>query len=494
MEILLLFTKITLTAIYTASLLFLCTFGLHRLYLSILYKRYRSRDTGPLSKVSSRPRVTVQLPVYNEMYVVERLIDAVCKIRYPKALLQIQVLDDSTDETTKIVERSVSKYKRLGFDIECIKRDNRQGYKAGALNEGLKRSTGEIIAVFDADFVPPEDFLKDTIDCFSDPDVGIVQTRWGHLNPNYSILTKAQEVLLNGHFIIEQTARFKHGVFGNFNGTAGLLRKSCIQSSGGWQHDTLTEDLDLSYRAQMQGWKFVYLKDVVSDAELPVDVNAFKSQQHRWAKGGIQTAKKLLPEILRSKKLSVKIKAEAVFHLLGNMSYLFLLTLLTFMLPMSYLWGSIGWYEMIVINVVTVSTGTGGVFYFYYLTIKETYGDKWKKYLKYIPVAVSLGAGLAVNNSKAVLEALRGKRSEFKRTPKYAVNNKRDVWMNRDYVSSNDVTAFFELMIGFLILFQTCYAFYVSSILWVLFFLMIQFGFIYIALYSFIHSWMRKRT
>lgn len=494
MESLFLFTKIALTAIYTVSLFFLCTFGLHRFYLSVLYKRYNSLDTKPLSKIINHPKVTIQLPVYNEMYVVERLIDAVCKIRYKKNLLQIQVLDDSTDETTRIVEKSVRKYKNLGFDIECINRDNRQGYKAGALNEGLKKATGEIITIFDADFVPPEDFLKDTVDYFSDPEVGIVQTRWGHLNPDYSILTKAQEVLLNGHFVIEQTARFKHGVFGNFNGTAGLLRKSCIQSSGGWQHDTLTEDLDLSYRAQMQGWKLVYLKDVISDAELPVDVNAFKSQQHRWSKGGIQTAKKLLPKILKSKKLSIKIKLEAVFHLLGNISYLFLLTLLTFMLPMSYFWESIGWYEIIVINVVTISTGTGGVFYFYYLTVREMYGNKWKKYLKYIPLAVSLGVGLAVNNSKAVLEALRGKQSEFKRTPKYAVNSKRDVWINREYVSSKDVTAFFELMIGFLFLFQTCYALYVSNILLVLFFLMIQFGFIYIALYSFIHNWMRKRT
>lgn len=494
MENLFPFIKIAITVIYTAAFFLLCMFGLHRLYLSLLYKKYSGRDIKPLSRFTDYPKVTVQLPVYNEMYVVERLISAVCKIRYPKSLLQIQVLDDSTDETTTIVERSVKKYKGLGFDIECIHRDSRQGYKAGALNEGLKKATGEIIAIFDADFVPPENFLKETVDYFSDPEVGIVQTRWGHLNSNYSLLTKVQEVLLNGHFIIEQTVRFEHGVFGSFNGTAGLLRKTCIQSSGGWQYDTLTEDLDLSYRAQMQGWKLVYLKDVVADAELPVDVNAFKAQQHRWSKGGIQTAKKLLPRILRSGQLPFKVKVESVFHLLGNLSYLLLLTLLTFMLPMGYFWESVGWYEVVIINVLAIFTGTGSIFYFYYLTVRETYGKRWKAHLKYIPVAVSLGAGLAINNSKAVLEALRGKQSEFKRTPKYAVNSKRDVWMNRSYVSSKDVTAFFELMIGILFLFQTCYSFYTGNILWVIFLLMVQFGFIYIALYSFIHNWMRKRA
>ena len=494
MENLLFFAKIVVTAVYVSSLLFLCTFGLHRLYLSLLHKKYRSKDIKPLSRFKSYPKVTVQLPVYNEMYVVERLISAVCKIHYPKELLEIQVLDDSTDKTSEIAERAVEVYRRLGFNIEFIHRHNRHGYKAGALEEGLKRAAGEFIAIFDADFIPPRDFLKKTVDYFTDPEVGIVQTKWGHLNLNYSILTRAQSILLDGHFLIEQPTRFKHGVFFNFNGTAGILRKSCIQSSGGWQHDTLTEDLDLSYRAQLKGWKLVYLKDVVSDAELPVDMNAFKSQQHRWSKGGIQTAKKLLPKILKNKDLPAKVKVESVFHLLGNLSYLLLLVLLTFMVPMGYFWQSIGWEKVIIINLVTISMGTGSIFYFYYVAIREVYGEDWKKFLKYVPVSLSLAAGLALNNSKAVLEALCGRQSEFRRTPKYAVQGKSDVWAGRSYVSSKEITAFFEFILGILFLVQTVYAVYMGYVGWIPFLLMLQFGFIYISLYSFIHSWKRKRA
>ncbi|MGI9534239.1 MAG: cellulose synthase family protein [Thermodesulfobacteriota bacterium] len=494
MEYILFLSKIFVTSVYVSSLFLLCTFGLYRLYLSILHKKYRLIEIKPLSSFISYPKVTIQLPIFNEMYVVERLISAVCKIDYPKELLEIQVLDDSTDETSEIAKNSVEKFKKSGFQIEFIHRDNRRGYKAGALEEGLKKANGDFVAIFDADFIPPADFLKKTIDYFTDPDVGIVQTRWGHLNLNYSILTKAQSILLDGHFAIEQPTRFKHGVFFNFNGTAGILRKTCIQSSGGWQHDTLTEDLDLSYRAQLDGWKLVYLKDVVSDAELPVDMNAFKSQQHRWAKGGIQTAKKLLPRILSRKDLPTKVKVESVFHLLGNLSYVLLLALLTFMVPMGYFWKSIGWEKVILINLVTISAGTGSIFYFYYLAIIEVHGKEWKRFFKYIPVALALGAGLALNNSKAVFEALWGKESEFKRTPKFAVQNKRDVWSSRSYASSKEVTAFFEFMLGILFLIQTVYAIYMGYIGWIPFLLLLQFGFIYISLYSFIHSWKRKRA
>lgn len=493
MENLLFITKIFVTAVYVSSLLFLCTFGLHRLYLSFLHKKYRSRNIKPLSRFISYPKITIQLPVYNEMYVVERLISAVFKIDYPRELLEIQVLDDSTDKTSEIAKKFVETYKPEGFNIEFIHRDNRLGYKAGALEEGLQKASGEFVAIFDADFIPPRDFLKKTIDYFTDPDVGIVQTRWGHLNLNYSILTKAQSILLDGHFAIEQPTRFKHGVFFNFNGTAGILRKSCIYSSGGWEHDTLTEDLDLSYRAQLQCWKLVYLKDVVSNAELPVDMNAFKSQQHRWAKGGIQTAKKLLPKILSDKDLPAKVKLESVFHLLGNLSYVLLLALLTFMVPMGYFWKSIGWEKVIIINLATISAGTGSIFYFYFLTIREVHGENWKKFFKYIPVSLALGAGLALNNSKAVFEALCGKKSEFRRTPKYAVQTRRDAWASRCYVSAKEVTAFFEFMLGLLFLVQTVYAIYMGYIGWIPFLLMLQFGFIYISLYSFIHSWKRNK-
>ena len=494
MEHLFFAAKYVVTAIYVISLVLLCTFGLYRLYLSVLYKKYKPFNVSPKSKFKELPHVTVQLPVFNEMYVVERLIAAVCKIDYPKDLLEIQVLDDSTDQTTDIARNCVEKFREKGFDITFLHRDNRKGYKAGALEEGLAVAKGEFIAIFDADFLPPENFLKNTIDYFTDGEVGIVQTRWGHLNQDYSTLTKAQSVLLDGHFIIEQPTRYRHGVFFNFNGTAGMLRKSCIADSGGWQHDTLTEDLDLSYRAQLCGWKLVYLKDVVADAELPVDMNAFKSQQFRWAKGGIQTAKKLLPTILNRPDLAFKVKAEAFFHLMGNISYLLLLVLLTFMLPMGYFWKSIGWENVVIINLVTIFAGTGSIFYFYYLTVREVHGDNWKRYFKYIPVALGLGAGLALNNTKAVLEALFGKQSEFKRTPKFAVQDQKDTWSTTSYVSSKDVTAFFEFLLGIFFLVQTCYSIYKGYIGWIPFLLLLQFGFIYISIYSFIHSWNKNKA
>jgi cellulose synthase/poly-beta-1,6-N-acetylglucosamine synthase-like glycosyltransferase len=434
------------------------------------------------------PVVTVQLPVYNEMYVVERLISSVCRIDYPQELLEIQVLDDSTDYTTKIVEGCVQRYKDMGFRISCVHRENRAGYKAGALSGGLKLASGEFVAIFDADFIPPRDFLKKTVDYFTDPEVGMVQVRWGHLNLDYSLLTKIQSILLDGHFMIEQTARYNGGLFFNFNGTAGVLRKKCIKSSGGWQHDTLTEDLDLSYRAQLEGWKLVYLKDVKAPAELPVDMNAFKSQQHRWAKGGVQTAIKLIPEILRRKDLPFKIKSEAFFHLFGNISYVLLLMLLLLMFPMGYFWESVGWEKVVVLNLFAISAGTLSFFRFYVITVKEVHGEDWLKYLKYVPAAISVGVGMAVNNSKAVLGAFMGRSSEFVRTPKFAVTTKEDSWRTRQYVCSKEITAIVELSLGLLFFLQTVYAVYIGYIGWIPFLILIQFGFLYTGFLSIFHS------
>jgi len=288
------------------------------------------------------------------MYVIERLISSVCKIDYPKELLEIQVLDDSTDNTINIAKDCVQKYKQKGFSIHHIRREKRNGYKAGALSNGLKTARGSLVAIFDADFVPPSDFLMNTVNFFTDPEIGIVQIRWGHLNKEYSTLTRAQSVLLDGHFLVEQTSRYHGGMFFNFNGTAGIIRKKCIETSGGWQHDTLTEDLDLSYRAQINGWKLVYLHDIQANAELPVDINAFKSQQHRWAKGGTQTALKLLPGILINKEIPFRLKIESAFHLLGNISYLLLLTILVSMIPMGYFWRSLGWQYVLLINIFAI--------------------------------------------------------------------------------------------------------------------------------------------
>ena len=494
MEYIFLFSKIIVTVIYSTALMFLCIFGIHRYYLTNLYKKNKHKVPEPKGKFTALPVVTVQLPVYNEMYVVERLISSVCGIDYPKELLEIQVLDDSTDNTTKIVQRCVSKFKDLGFRISCVHRENREGYKAGALSEGLKHASGEFVAIFDADFIPPRDFLKKTVDYFTDPEVGIVQVRWGHLNLDYSLLTKVQSILLDGHFMIEQTARYNAGLFFNFNGTAGVLRKKCIESSGGWQHDTLTEDLDLSYRAQLAGWKLVYLKDVKAPAELPVDMNAFKSQQHRWAKGGVQTAIKLIPRILSRKDLPFKIKSEAFFHLFGNISYVLLLILLLLMFPMGYFWESVGWEKMVVFNLFAISAGTLSFFRFYVITVKEVHGKDWLKYLKYVPAAISVGVGMAVNNSKAVLDALLGKRSEFVRTPKFAVTTKEDTWRKRHYASSKGITAIIELTLGSMFFLQTVYAVYIGYIGWIPFLILIQFGFLYTGFLSIFHSSGKRST
>jgi cellulose synthase/poly-beta-1,6-N-acetylglucosamine synthase-like glycosyltransferase len=489
LEYFILISKIVTTVVYGFSLLLLCTFGIHRYYLSYLYSKNKNKVPVPKGTFEKLPVVTVQLPVYNEMYVVERLISSVCNIDYPKELLEIQVLDDSTDKTTEIARCCVSHFKEKNFNITCLHRKDREGYKAGALREGLKSAKGELIAIFDADFMPPKNFLRRTVDFFVDSKVGMVQVRWGHVNQDYSTLTKAQSILLDGHFILEQSARFNNGMFFNFNGTAGVIRKQCIESSGGWQHDTLTEDLDLSYRAQLAGWKLVYLKDTTADAELPVDMNAFKSQQHRWAKGGVQTAFKILPQIFKRKDLPFKIKSEALFHLFGNISYLLLLILLLLMFPMGYFWQSIAWHKLVLFNLFAISAGTLSFAFFYAYTVKEKHGNNWLSYLKYVPVAISVGAGLAINNSKAVLEAFLGKKSEFRRTPKFAVTSKSDNWRTRkSYVSSNEITALIEIALGMLFLLQTLYAIYKGYYGWIPFLLLIQFGFLYTGFLSILHS------
>lgn len=494
MEDLVLISKIIITPIYLICLLFLCGFGLHRYYLAWIFNRYKKVIPKPKAYFRSLPKVTIQIPLYNEQYVVERIIESVCDIEYPRTLLEIQVLDDSTDRTIEIAKTSVEKFRSLGFNIRYIHRDSRVGFKAGALRDGLLIAQGDYIAVFDADFIPPRDFLKDTIHYFTDPEVGMVQARWAHLNINHSTLTKAQSILLDGHFLIEQSSRFYGGMFFNFNGTAGVLRKECIESVGGWQHDTLTEDLDLSYRAQLEGWRLIYLRDIVAKAELPVDMNAFKSQQHRWAKGGIQTATKLLPQVFRSKKLSGRVKTEAAIHLLANLSYILLLFLIFLMGPMAYFWRSYGWENIIFLNLIAVSSGTLSIVRFYLIAIKEVHKDEWTDYLKYIPLAMALGIGLSINNSKAVVEALLGIGSDFRRTPKFAVTNEDRGWRKGGYGTQSELSTFIELGLGITFVIMTYYAVSMGLIGWIPFLILIQIGFIYTAVLSILHSLSRKRA
>ena len=433
--------------LYFLTLILLSLFGLHRYAMVYLYLRHRDRRALPAPTPAILPRVTVQLPLFNEMYVAQRLIDSVCGIRHPKDRLQIQVLDDSTDETAAIARDAVERYRARGFDIQYLYRGERTGYKAGALQAGMSTARGEFVLVFDADFVAPEDILERTLGHFDDPKVGMVQARWGHVNLDYSLLTQVQSVLLDGHFVLEHGGRNRSGRFFNFNGTAGVWRKEAIVDAGGWQHDTLTEDLDLSYRAQMKGWRFVFLQDVVAAGEIPVEMNAFKSQQHRWAKGSIQTCRKLLPGILAS-TLPLSVKVESVFHLTANFAYPLMVLLSVLMFPAMVIRYNMGWYEMLIVDVPFFLGATASVCSFYLVSQREVFGAGWRPRVKYLPAVLSVGIGLSVNNAKAVLEALWGAPSEFVRTPKHRVEGAGDDWTQKRYRGRLGLVPFVELLLG----------------------------------------------
>jgi cellulose synthase/poly-beta-1,6-N-acetylglucosamine synthase-like glycosyltransferase len=469
--------------LYFLTLVILGVFGLHRYVMVYLYFRHRDRRALPSPLPAHLPRVTVQLPLYNEMYVVDRLLESVTKISYPRELLEIQVLDDSTDETTTIASTAVDRYRDQGFDIHYIHRDDRTGYKAGALEAGLRVAAGEFVLIFDADFVAPVDILEKTVGHFQDPQVGMVQVRWGHVNRDYSLLTQVQSVLLDGHFILEHGGRNRAGRFFNFNGTAGVWRRSAIEDAGGWQHDTLTEDLDLSYRAQMKGWRFVFVQDVVSPAEVPVEMNAFKSQQHRWAKGSVQTCLKLLPGILAS-ELPLPVKVEAAFHLTANFAYPLMVLLSILMFPAMVIRYNMGWYEMMIVDVPLFIGATMSVCSFYLMSQREIFGDSWRSRIKYLPAVLAVGIGLSVNNTKAVIEALLGHESEFTRTPKYRVEGAADEWKQKRYRGTLSFLPFVELLLGLYFTAMAGYAF-VNEIYGTLPFIFVfQFGFLYAAALS----------
>ena len=474
--------EVLFLATYFLVLLVLSVYGSHRYVMAYLYYKYKGNLATPKGKFSEQPRVTIQLPIFNEMYVVERLIDAVARIEYPRDRLEIQVLDDSTDETQGIARAKVDRLRHDGIDINYIHRDNRYGFKAGALQEGLKVARGELVAVFDADFVPTPDFLRRSVDFFTDEKIGMVQVRWEHLNREYSTLTQAQAIFLDGHFVIEHTARNRSGRFFNFNGTAGVWRRSTIEDAGGWQHDTLTEDLDLSYRAQLKGWKFVYLPDVVSPAEVPVEMNAFKSQQHRWAKGSVQTARKLLPRILRS-DLPREVKVEAFFHLTANFTYP-LMILLTVLMPVSMVIRfKHGWYEVLMLDLPFFWTATMSVVMFYIASQREI-GMPWWQRVKYLPFIMALGIGMCVNQSKAVIEALVGHETGFTRTPKTGMKGRDQRWTRSKYRMLLTAQPLLELALGA----------YLTSAVWFAldkgvwfslpFLLLFQWGFFYVGLVS----------
>ena len=395
--------------------------------------------------------------MYNEQFVIDRLIEAVCAMEYPREKLDIQVLDDSTDESKDVARNIVERYAAQGQPITYIHRVNREGFKAGALGEGMKVAKGDFIAIFDADFVPPKDWIMKVIHHFAEPDVGLVQTRWSHLNRDYSMLTKIEAILLDAHFIIEHGSRVRTGEYFNFNGTAGMWRRQAIYDGGGWQHDTLTEDTDLSYRSQMAGWRFKYLPDVECPSELPIEMNAFKTQQARWAKGLIQVSIKLLPDVFRA-KLPLKQKWEAIQHLTANLSYPLMVVMIVLLIPSMVCRSYVqGWFQMLFIDFPLFTASTLSIAVFYLYAEHEIFPKTWKKTFLYMPFLMALGIGLTVTNTKAVMEALLGIKSGFVRTPKFRVTKKGDKAMAQKYLKRLKLAPWIELALGAYFFWAICY-------------------------------------
>ena len=448
---------ISLLIPYFIVMLILAFYGVHRYQLVWLYYRNRKRaqhSSAPPARFAETdlPFITVQLPIFNEQYVIDRLVDACCRMEYPRNRFEIQVLDDSTDETEEVASTIVQRYAQgteglLPQPIEYLHRTDRYGYKAGALDSGLHTAKGELVAIFDADFVPPPDWLRRVVDQFADPAVGMVQTRWTHLNRNYSFLTQVEAILLDGHFVLEHGGRSRAGVFFNFNGTAGMWRRKAIEEAGGWQHDTLTEDTDLSYRAQLKGWQFRYLQDVECPAELPIEMTAFKTQQARWAKGLIQTGKKILPRVLHS-DAPWHTKLEAWYHLTANISYPLMIVLSTLLMPAMIIRSWQGIWQMLLIDFPLFMASTFSISSFYLVSQKELFPRRWYRTFLYLPFLMALGVGLTITNTKAVLEALFGIKSAFARTPKYRVQKKGEKTHAHKYRKRLGLIPWIELAIG----------------------------------------------
>lgn len=433
-------------SIYSICLFVFCLFGTHRLWLLWTYSRHKNGSSGspplPLNTCDPNlPPVTIQLPIYNEQYVVERLIETVCAIHYPSDRLEIQVLDDSNDDTVYLVDQLVAQKKEEGFNIQAIRRADRTGFKAGALQYGMEKSQGDFLLIFDADFVPPPDILIRGMPHFIDQNIGMVQFPWEHINRHYSLLTYAQAVLLDGHFNIEHLARSRTGRFFNFNGTAGIWRKECIMDAGGWEGDTLTEDMDLSYRAQLNGWQFMFIPDLPVPAELPVELNAFKSQQYRWAKGGIQTAIKLLPRLLKS-SVPLKVKVESLFHLTANLTYL-LMPCLILVLPLLVICTSC--ISPIIHNLSFLASFMSVVLFYMTAQRHQAKQNLWHTILS-IPLVMAVSIGLCINNSRAIIEAIFLKKSSFIRTPKYNIVHRKNKWKKlKKYRVKTNLYFFIEL-------------------------------------------------
>ena len=392
------------------------------------------------------PTITIQLPIYNEKYVAQRLVDAVCHMNYPKDKMKIMVCDDSDDDTVELLRNIVDGYKKEGYQIEHVRRETRKGYKAGALKHAMKTTETELVAIFDADFIPPTWFLKRAIPHFATSNIGLVQCRWGHVNENYSTITQVQALSIDFHFLVEQKAKSNSHLFMNFNGTAGIWRRDCIEDAGGWHTATLVEDLDLSYRAQMKGWKCLFLPDIVVDAELPAQMNGAKRQQFRWAKGSIQCAIKLLSDVALKRNVAIEAKIQAFIQLTRHIVYP--LVLIQFLSLPVLLAAQINLYVVSVLPVLTIATylamGPGA----YVLVIQGMYNKSWKSKAKLLPALLIYNAGMSVNNTVAVFDAILGKKNEFHRTPKYGIVTKKDDWKDKAYNLPFTQTTLLEIFFG----------------------------------------------
>lgn len=475
---------------YFTILSLLSFYGLHRYMMVFLFHKYRRKFIAPKARFEDLPRVTVQIPSYNEMYVMERIIDAVCSFDYPRDRMDIQVLDDSTDETQRIARDAVARWRDRGLDIHYIHRQDRTGFKAGALENGLRTAKGEFVAIFDADFVPYPDFLQKSIHYFTDTNVGMVQGRWEHLNREFSFLTKTQAIFLDGHFMLESFTRFLSGRFFNFNGTAGIFRTKAIEEAGGWQHDTLTEDLDLSYRAQMKGWKFVFLHDLQVPAELPVEISGYKSQQCRWAKGAMQTCKKSLLKVLRG-NYDPREKLEAWYHLTGNITYPLMVILALLLFPAMIVRYNQGLFELLMLDLPLFILAFSSVSVFYITSQKALHKD-WLKRIAYIPGLMAVGIGMSIPGSKAVLEGAFGLKSPFVRTPKFSVEGNKGDWMSKKYRCKMGFVTILEISFGIYFTLANIYAWQLGIYGVMPFLLLFQFGYLYTGLWALTQSLKRS--
>jgi cellulose synthase/poly-beta-1,6-N-acetylglucosamine synthase-like glycosyltransferase len=476
---------------YFLVLVILATYGLHRYWLVYNYYKFRKNVPAPPAPPEIWPKVTIQLPIYNERYVTERLVEAISQFDYPRELLDVQVLDDSTDETRGVARNCVERFRALGLNISYLHRNNREGFKAGALAEGLRSAQGEFIAIFDADFIPSPDFLRRTVPCFQDPAIAMVQTRWTYLNREYSLLTEVEGILLDGHFVIEHGARSRSGTFFNFNGTAGIWRRAAIEDAGGWQHDTLTEDTDLSYRAQLLGWRFLYRPDIECASELPVEMNAFKTQQARWAKGLMQTAKKILPRLLRA-DVPAAVKAEAVFHLTANISYPLMIVFSTILLPAMIVRFYQGWFQMLVIDLPLFLASTCSVSSFYLAAQRSIRPKSWLRTFLFLPFVMATGIGISVRNAKAVLEALFGMQSDFARTPKFGIEGNAGTFVKKSYRNRAGWIAYLEVVLGLYFAATVFYAVRNENYATVPFLLLFVWGYLYTGVMSIAQTFLER--